>query len=196
MKNFFVLLTLLTLISSVSAYVITFNVRDFNTLNPIENVNITVRHSTSVENVYTDSYGYALRYDDADDYFYNMTVTGYYPLFDSFVNVTNDTYVGEYLTPISTEGLVRIIWTDDTLNMPSRRICVFYSDNGRLAGCYLKNETIWLLNNHAYIFEPETNFYDSVTSIDGIWENRYDIIPYIGLILIILTLLVATVKKR
>ena len=200
-KIFYIILGVFLLIGSTQAYTLTWSVKDINTLQPIDQANITVREPTTPPNniytVYTNSDGLTEKTnEDENEHFYNVSKIGYYSSLNNYINTTNDTIEFIYLTPISTEGLVKVIWTDDLVNMPDRKMCVFYKENGRLSGCYGKNETIWLINNKEYIFEPQTNFYDFFTSIRSLWDNRLNLIPYLGISLFALFILIKLIRKK
>jgi len=201
-KTFLSLMILLCFVSSVSAYDLTIYVRDYNTKAGIASANISLYEPAKIGPAehyfrYTNDLGFVTIYDESTEHYINITKNGYFPdVSSNFVNVTNDTVSIFYLRPISTNGLVKIMWTDDTVNMPSRRLCFFYAENGRMAGCIGKNETFWGINNHAYTVEPETNFYDFFTSTESLWVNRLNIIPYLGITLFLIFILMKVLKKR
>lgn len=203
MRKIFALMILIFMLNNVSAFEMTIYVRDYNTRGGIGGANISIRQPTKTPPVdaliytTTNDLGFKTVYDVNYEHYINVSATGYFPDLDStYHNITNDSVMYFYLRPISTTGLVKVMWTDDTVNMPSRRLCFFYAENGRLADCVGKNETFWGINNHAYTVEPETNFYDFFTSTKSLWVNRLNIIPYLGITLFIIFILVKVIKKR
>lgn len=156
MKKLFILLILLCPLAS--AYDLTFALKDFNTKAPLAGVNISIYHNDVIPPnrhfyLITDSNGLAWETGDDGEHWYNFTKIGYYSLINGFVNVTADTNVIYYMTPISEDGIIRIRFNDLTLGN-KREFCVFYSENNRLEGCYKMNETVQLLVNKAYVIKP------------------------------------------
>lgn len=186
------------MINSANASTLTFLTKDINTKQPIALANISIYNDSDNFFLSTDVYGLAHDNDLTGGHYYNITRPGYISMLDSvYVDLTTeDSNIVYYMTPISTDGIVRVIWTDDTINMPDRKMCIFYKENGRLDGCYYKNETMQLINNREFILEPQTNFWDYLTSIRSIWLNRLTLIPYIGIILICIYLFMTVLRKK
>jgi len=192
MKKILLLLLFLSTLADAACPPFTYTVRDFNTRGPVASANFTIYNETYV----TTAYGVVTDIYNRSGDVYNIEAAGYLDLDGTLTNDNETCEMEFYMYPISTVGLVKVMWTDDTVNMPSRRLCFFYAENGRLAECITKNETFWGLNNHAYIVEPETNFYDFFTSTRSLWVNRLNIIPYLGITLFIIFILVKVIKKR
>jgi hypothetical protein len=191
------LLILLMLIPLVNAYSITWEVRDLNTKNVIDGATINFINDSDSFEVNTSNglaTGNIINYTGFVRY--NISKIGYFPTLNAVVAGEIDTYINVYMTPISNDGIVRVLWSDDTLNYPDRKLCFFFKENDRLDGCYYKNETIQLINNKEYYVEPQTNFYDQLFSIDGLWSNKMQIMPYVGLILLILYIVMVVIRKK
>lgn len=154
----------------VSAYATTYNVRDYNTLQPIENVNITLYNDTFMNWTLSDTYGDGAIDADASDYLVRMSRSGYHT-YDGYLNVTNDTFKQVYLNPSSTEGIIRISMSDLTL-AGDHQSC-FYFTNGRLQGCYSINDTVTLHTNMNYTWSPKVKPLDAISSSSSIAANAY-----------------------
>jgi len=204
----YAILTLLLLGCVADAYQVTVYVRDINTKQGIEGVNVSGRyHDTTApftdygKNCLTDSNGFALNTNCKAMIWVNYSKAGYYPSLESdYYNITNDTLITKYLTPISTEGIVRLKLSDMTgLNHP---FCIYYTENNRLYNCYKSNETeedILLIVNTGYYIKPVIQPGDALLSS----QNMKKAIPYwiepllpVAIVIIILSLIIGALWKR
>lgn len=175
---------------SASAFNITYYVADINTMNPIFNASVIVKNSSDekVIDTYTDIYGYSYNSVSTSDSFITyITKNGYIPNSDNSV-IIDDTYINFYLTPISSNGIVRMIYDDLTFNQHS--ICIFYQENNRLSGCYEPNSTIQFIINKGYRIVPRIYKSDIISSPESIdyYSPNY-LMPIIGIFIIIGTVL-------
>jgi hypothetical protein len=162
----YAILTLMLLTGFACAYDVTFLVNDFNTQQPIMGANITINDASTY--IITDESGLALKDGLSGDTYYNISRLGYYPLIDGLAEVTEDTSIVYYMTPISDDGIVRIRIFDD--NPVHHKVCFFY-DNGRLQDCYnTGNTTIKLIVNHNYEMIPETGFIDNMNTPESLYN--------------------------
>ena len=84
----------------------------------------------------------------------------------SWITPATDTI---YLYPISDDGIIRIRFTDMTLN--DRGYCIYFESNNRLEGCYGINDTAQVLVNQQYIVRPEIDIIDVLSSEQSITDN-------------------------
>ena len=194
MKKFYFIIFLFLFSVNVSAVCppYLYTVRDINTKTAIYNATFDMGNLTEQTNLY----GQILDNNQRTFENYTISQTGYFTL-EGTLTTTNDTCEYQfYVYPVSTVGLIKVMWTDDTIAYSERKLCVFYKDNGRLMDCYSKNETIWLLNNYEYYFEPTTNFWDMLSNIRSIWDNKFVLIPYIGLTAFLFYMIFKLIKGK
>ena len=135
-----------------SAFTLDFYVYNYNTLQPIENANITVYNSSYEFSTITDNQGFGTLSSSTADYQYRVWRSGYAE-YDSFLNVTNDTEKEIYLIPQSNSGIIRLRVVDMTV-LGGHEYCLYFSSNNRLQGCYSLNDTLTIHNNMGYIWIP------------------------------------------
>lgn len=147
----------------VSANTITFDIRDLNTKVGINNVSINLRNSTDEISGYTVD-GLKSFTENTDLLYYDLKKIGYFSISNvSMGNVTGDSYNIVFMTPISTDGLIRVPVGD--LTGGEHEYCVYYSENNRLDTCYKLNETAIFITNKEYIIRPKITSLDTVSSL-------------------------------
>lgn len=151
-----IILLMVLLMGSVSGYNLNFEVKDINTMQPL-NATLTVYYRDnealfSFDTFYSGEDGLIYFPAASNEYFYNITKTGYFPLLDQYENITEDTAIYHYATPISQDGIIRFRMGD--LTPFEHEYCIYYQENSRLQGCYSSNETATLIINKNYTFRP------------------------------------------
>jgi len=188
------LIILFLLIGLVSAYNIEYRVTDFNTHQPIENVNVTLYNDSVSYSDLTDIHGLIDFIRNETNYFNVLAYRSGYTTYNGFLNFSNASLLYQddiILNQFSQSGIIRLTQNDLTLSV--HKSC-FYFDNGRLEGCYNYNDTIILHANMNYTWVPIITITDSLSSITGINHLLYWVAPYlIGLfVLVILIVFVLT----
>lgn len=177
-------LIILFLCNLVSASSITYNVRDFNTLQPIESVNISAYNTLLYKNsTLTDLYGNANMYlDSYDNYSVEFSRSAFQSI-QVYRNYTNDTIESFYMNPQSTAGIIRL--TTNDLTLKDHDFCIYFADNMRLDKCYTVNDTAIIHVNMNYVIMPKVNKYDLITNTESLGKYIYFIIPIFFIILVI-----------
>jgi len=164
------LIMLLALITTVQALTVEYGVYDINNRQPITGVTVTVYNNQTFElnqsNTNTD--GLISLYLNETQTYHTVEISkiGYYN------SRTNQTYITDpdvtltHLIPISTEGLIRLRFTDLTLS--EHEFCIYFAENNRLDECYKINETVTILTNHEYIITPKITKYDLISNPSNI----------------------------
>lgn len=144
-------------------------VRDYNTLQPIQNVNISIYNTTEEHTTLSDQYGRGELSTSTGDWQFRAWRSSY-ATYDSVINVTNDSTREVFLYPQSTSGIIRLRFSDLTLNPfpQDRQLCIYFASNDRLVGCYFMNETVTIHTNMAYKFYPMITKTDIVTTPSGL----------------------------
>ena len=182
-------LCLLIILSSgsVNAYEAQYLITDINGGSPIASVNIQVNGNETqpINQSLTDASGLAILDINETLTYYNViySKTGY---FSRIINYTTETAINEVLTPISEDGITRVIFHD---KMSERRFCVFFRSNNRLKECYQQNDTVQLLVNQEYIIIPQTDTMDLISSPENIRANMGIYAGTITIIIITIMLL-------
>jgi hypothetical protein len=158
------------LIGMVSAYDLTFHIRDLNTKKNIANASVTYYNNNTYYNKTTDNEGFVYNNDGFNGVmFYNVSKSGYFPLHNAYINISENTYLPYFMTPISDTGLIKIKFMDD--NPIKHKLCLFY-ENMRIenSNCYAENDTMQLINNKNYYVIPSTGFTDNFNTLSTIYE--------------------------
>lgn len=184
------LIILFLLIGLVDAYNVEYRITDFNTLQPIQNVNLTLYNDSVSYSSLTDSSG-LVNYDiNQSNYFNVMAYRIGYMSYNSVFNLSNASLIYQdniLLNMFSQSGIIKIVVND--LTFTTHKSC-FYFDNGRLEGCYNYNDTIILHANSNYTWVPIISMTDSLSSLTGINHLLYSIAPYLLGLFVILILIV------
>lgn len=123
-------------------YAIKYSVSNFNTFQPVENVQIVAINDSIILSNVTDAYGEAeLSAATAAYYLVSFSRSGYETKnIGRWFNGSSSEDI--FMNPQSTAGIIRLYFHDSTLFSHSN--CFYFSDNGRLLtpnGCFLPNET-------------------------------------------------------
>jgi hypothetical protein len=179
-------LLLFLLIVSVSAYTITYDVSNSQTLLPITGANVTLFNDTVILSNLTGTNGISDLSSNTNSIFYVLVYKGGYDNYISNLNAYNDSYHKILLNPSAAEGIIKLRVEDLTLK--SHSFCLYWIDNNRLYKCFSVNDTyITIMNNVNYSLVPDINKLDLITSPTHLKDNLYLIMPMlIGLFVIIL----------
>lgn len=167
---------------------IEYRIFDYNTYQPIEGVNITLLGLNNNNfSAISDIHGIALI--ENIPYSYNFTVNTYkagYTQYSVIRYYDTDTTEDIYLYPSTTEGIIRLTFSDLTLS--EHKFCLYFTDNNRLQGCYStnSNESVTIHNNINYTFIPLITKTDIVTNP----ENLLTFLPFLTPMMIGLLILV------
>lgn len=180
--NIFMVLLLPILVNASS---ITFNVRNFNTLQPIQDVNISAYNELVFKNsTLTDLYGNAdFRLDSFDNYTVILSRSAYETI-SVYRNYTNDTVETFYMNPQSTAGIIRL--TTNDLTLQEHAFCFYFADNMRLDQCYNTNDTAVIHTNMNYVIMPKVNKYDLITNTASLGKYIWIIIPIFFMLIVLL----------
>ena len=183
LSNYFLpVISIFLLIGSVSAYNVQYGIFNYNTLQPIENANVTLSNSTYETSKLTPTDGYVLfdLNETPENWNVNVWRSGFFT-YTSTLNITNDTFETVYLDSSSTAGIIRLKMNDFTLSQ--HYVCLYFTSNGRLFGCYNSTDVITIHNNMNYTFNIMVNKIDLISSPTAI-ENYFWI--YLGVIISIM----------
>ena len=167
----------------VMALVMNVGVYDINNIQPIQNASVIITNSTHIINSSTTGVlGAVTLSASSPTNRYNISVSreGYFS--GRFENETtaDQTYLF-YLAPISDDGIIKLVFVDKTFQ--DHELCIFFTENGRLKGCYRQNDTIKLTTNTEYDFIVKPSDIDLFTQPENIGSNIWLLIPIItGLI--------------
>lgn len=195
-KNFFNLLIIIALAYSVCAETVVFDVKDFNTLADVENANVTY-NLTGAYNL-TNAYGVSVIAAVNNTYQLKITKTGYFDYIVPFDSATTATQI-IYIYPVS-HGIIRIRTQDLTIS--EHEYDLAFTENGRLYGHYLPNETAQIGTNINYTILPTVTRADLMSSSDGLLKygfmyagGIFSGVIFIGFILLIGYLLWKIIRK-
>jgi hypothetical protein len=159
MKTFFTAGFLFLLLASFSsAWTASAGAYDINTMAALSGANFTVYNETTLQ-------GYAVTAADGwasfsaagpvnQTWTYTLSKPGYATESVTFQNLSADQAQSFYLTPASVSGIVRVNINDLTGTVGG--YCVYYTENGRLKGCYQagNESSVTLTVNKAYDIKP------------------------------------------
>lgn len=155
-------------------------VRDFNTLQPIDAVDVSAHNGTLTVNNVTDANGRTFLYfDGGGNFTVDFTKTGYETRSIDRNISSNDTE-DVLLNPQSTSGIIRLHVVD--LTGGAHTICVFYLINGRLKECVPYNETgyIQIFTSTNYSWRPVMQAVDMVSTPSNFANNYKLWLPLVG----------------
>jgi hypothetical protein len=188
------IILLLLLASYASDYSIQWGIYDFNTLNPLNNVTLSLNNISDSYTVKTDIAGYAFDEINAGNLSVTASKTGYAP-YDAFYNISGNVSAEYFMLPRSHQGIIRIKVVDMTLS--EHENCFFFS-NSRFVGCYKSNDTILLHTNMNYTWMPvltKTDLIGSPATLDKYaWYYFGTIIGLVAIVFIIALMLLIILK--
>jgi len=175
-----------------SANNLEYRILNYNTMQPVESVNVTVYNGTFTTNGLTDADGFILfNIGYASAYDVSITRVGYTSI-QTTSNISNiSAYYAEqrYMMQNSNAGIIRAVISDLTLT--DHRLCVYYTENMRLDACYTSNDTIIFHNNMNYTIIPVLSRSDVMLNSNSIKKYGLMYYPLILGILIALSLVFA-----
>lgn len=183
------------LAGSVDAYTLEYTVYSYQTMQPIENVNVTVRNATLEISGLTDVNGYVVLSAASN----NLTLTAEkagYANYASTANFSGNVEQAIYLEPYSHSGIIRVKFVDMTLGGRDG-YCIYFTSNNRQFGCYNINDTLTLHTNLGYRFSPYLTPYDMASPggvVRGVWLYYGTAIGFIVLFGIALVFVYVFVK--
>lgn len=164
----------------VSAYNVEYELDNYNTLQPIEDVNVTIYNNSLSFSDLTDVHGIVTLTINQSDVYSVIAYKSGYATYNGIINVSNISLYYQdtiFLQQFSTAGIIRLTVVD--LTFSEHRNCIYYS-NGRLDYCYPLNETITIHNNMNYTWMPILTKTDLLTTPKGISNYLF---LYTGIIL-------------
>ena len=191
---------LILCIGTAVGYDIEYITLNYNTLNPVENANVTLWNITLEDSDLTDSNGHAdLSLTTAGTY-QTIIIRSGYDIYEADLAVTTDSVNTVYLRPYSNEGIIRLTVVDLTLS--NHEHCFYFSSNDRLHECFKLNDTVTLHNNINYTWIPKITKLDLISSPSGFQKYIYFFVPIIiglgafGLIIITVVAVVWYMAKK
>jgi len=180
------IIILMMLIGCVNAYTSVYEIRNINGMSPIPGATVYFENETQylTQNV-TGADGLTQLFVEDRIQVINRTISalGYFSNLASSTISADETNL-IFLTPVSTDGIVRFRITDFIAQ--DREYSVFFAENDRLQGSYRENDTLQVLVNREYIIRPKLQKIDFASAMN--WQN----IPQVyGVFLIGLGLLLA-----
>jgi hypothetical protein len=110
--------------------------------------------------------------------------------------------VNVFLEPLSSDGLVRIVFQDVGL-IERRGYCVYFNENMRLKGCYNMTDEVRLLINKNYTIVPYIEAADLISTPNNLKNFLHIFIPYLfgagfaaAFLMILLAMIQAVTSKR
>jgi hypothetical protein len=176
---------MMLLTDMANAYTVDYRVNNYNTLQPIENANVSLTNITMISNL-TDVYGFASLSSSTGDYDVSIIKAGF-QTYNSRINVSNDSLNVVYLPQYSNQGIIRLRFRD--LTYSQHTFCIYFTENSRLQGCYTLNDTVTLHNNLNYTWIPDIEKLDLISNPTAFKNNYYLFISSIFMFVIVATII-------
>jgi len=179
-------------ICNVDAFEVSYRILDYNSKQPIMGADIQLYNTTIIYQNYTDASGLAsLAVSTINDFTLDIGRIGY-SSYTSTRNYTHDEFEEIYLNPFSTAGIVRLTFGDLTFGS-DRKFCIYFYDNNRLEDCYQINDTVLLHNNVHYIWKPQIQKIDLLSSPSKFSNNLYLFVSIITVFVIVIFIILTII---
>lgn len=195
------LILLITVLTGfVEASTIDYLILNINTRQPVENVSIKLIEDGDIVNTTNTNINGVATYSFnpiGENFSYTLSKLGYISS-ESIINLSTNLTIIDSITPLSSQGIIRLIPNDITLQ-GGHDIIVYFKENNRLQGIYKSNETIQLLVNREYIFKPRMTSTDMILNtrnIERYWYIYISVFIAVAIFILLLALVIAVLFRQ